>query len=151
MGPHSHRITDNEHITKPNKSTPFDLDDGLQERRAMMKELERSYRELVQGRPSHETCRFCKCNIEIDARKCQHCKEWLDGTVEHNLVSNIIAGILSMICPGAGQIYFGELTLGIIMFSAVIFYSLGALTISMPFVLVALAIHFLSVVRSLAY
>ena len=68
-------------------------------------------------------CPFCRSEIDADAQKCPRCQEWLDGrqskvkTVEFNPG---VAGALSFLFPGLGQIYKTQIALGMIWMFLVI-------------------------------
>lgn len=57
-------------------------------------------------------CKYCSEQILDSARKCKHCGEYLDDTLRRGNSSGI-AALLSVIIPGAGQIYKGQVFNGI--------------------------------------
>lgn len=65
------------------------------------------------------TCPFCAEEIKIDAKKCRHCGELLDPILRDAARGRSRRGgdstalVLSLILPGAGQMYKGELAAGI--------------------------------------
>jgi TM2 domain-containing membrane protein YozV len=52
-------------------------------------------------------CPHCAEKILAEARKCKHCGEFLDGS-RHRAWNPGIAAVLSLLIPGAGQMYKGE-------------------------------------------
>lgn len=79
-------------------------------------------------------CPFCAEEISIEAKKCKHCGEILDPTLLKGTNSELakkkewspgVAAVLSLVVPGAGQIYKGHLGTGLIwLFVVVIGYVL---------------------------
>jgi hypothetical protein len=96
----------------------------------------------------HSSCKFCLASVKPNARKCQHCGEWLDGTVEHDLLSNIIAGILSFLIPGGGQFYHGQTIVGLVVLAFALFcYVLGMQ--QSPYLVLAGLAHLSSIISAL--
>lgn len=65
-------------------------------------------------------CPFCAEEINIDAIKCRHCGEMLNSQTSSKEVypqvrkwSPGVAALLSLIIPGAGQIYKGNVVFGL--------------------------------------
>ena len=74
-------------------------------------------------------CPFCAEDIQADALKCKHCKEYLDPILraKHERKETVpppayqkwnpaLAAILSFFFPGVGQMYKGEIGAGIAWF-----------------------------------
>ena len=61
-------------------------------------------------------CPFCKEMIKVSALKCKHCGEFLDDRVRpHQEKWNRgIAAVLSLVIPGSGQMYKGQIFNGLI-------------------------------------
>lgn len=90
--------------------------------------------ELVQTKK----CPFCAEEIQLDAVKCKHCGELLDPNLrdkQRQAIANAaprqqlwspgVAALLSLIIPGAGQIYKGNVGTGLAwLFFVVIGYCL---------------------------
>jgi len=83
-------------------------------------------------------CPFCAEEIHADAKKCKHCGEILDDEIRKQREavrqpSNPgVAAVLSLIFPGAGQIYRGLILEGLFWFMLcvvgyAIFFLLGIL------------------------
>lgn len=75
---------------------------------------------------SQRRCDFCGEAIQETAKKCKHCREFLDPTLRasqnrphhdvyhhHHQWHPGIAAVLSLLIPGAGQMYKGEVGSGI--------------------------------------
>jgi TM2 domain-containing membrane protein YozV len=68
------------------------------------------------------TCPFCAAEIKPEARKCKHCGEILDPALKRAMESQApkvqlwnpgVAAVLSFFIPGAGQIYKGQVFIGL--------------------------------------
>lgn len=85
-------------------------------------------------------CKFCAEEILPDAVKCKHCGEMLESpaTSEHKWNPGT-AAVLSFLIPGAGQIYKGEIGLGLgFLFFTIVGYLL--------FILPGVFLHIICVV-----
>jgi TM2 domain-containing membrane protein YozV len=68
-------------------------------------------------------CPYCAEVILASAKKCKHCGEFLDSTLRQPQLPNVtrqkqtwnpgIAAVLSLVIPGAGQMYKGQVGAGI--------------------------------------
>lgn len=70
----------------------------------------------IQQRPS-TTCPYCAEEIKADAKKCKHCGEFLDPQLAgqrapQKPINPGTAAVLSLLIPGAGQMYKGQVGLG---------------------------------------
>ncbi len=68
-------------------------------------------------------CPHCAEEILADAKKCKHCGEFLDGNYPAGhgrgpvrSWSPGVAAVLSVFVPGLGQIYKGDIAIGIVIF-----------------------------------
>jgi TM2 domain-containing membrane protein YozV len=97
-----------------------------------------------------KTCPYCAEEIKADAKKCKFCGEILDEELrEHrkqeamNKWSPGLAGVLSLVIPGAGQIYKGQIKYGVLSLIVVaIGYAL--------FVVPGLILHILCIVNAVS-
>jgi TM2 domain-containing membrane protein YozV len=122
------------HLWKYDKPGPADFD-GTDDVR-FVSEIE----------PTRETtqCRFCGEEILRVARKCKHCGEFLDPAlrnpgsatyVTHTVVhqepkwSPGVAAVLSLLIPGAGQMYKGHVLRGLLW---LIFVPVGYIMLVIP-------------------
>lgn len=89
-----------------------------------------SIRPPVAEPTSARDCPFCDVSISSKAVKCPHCQEWLDGrvpssqqlvTVHPHPPSPGVAAVLSLVLPGAGQMYQGRVSLGFILMGLTVF------------------------------
>ena len=100
-----------------------------------------------------EPCPYCAEPIRPDAKKCKHCGEYLDAALREQAAKDKqqlppvrmqtwnpgTAALLSLIFPGAGQIYRGKILEG--------FLWLGFVVVGYIFVIVpGLILHILCVV-----
>lgn len=69
---------------------------------------------------STKTCHFCAEEIKGDAKKCKHCGEFLDGTAHTKQFNPGIAAVLSLLIPGAGQMYRGKIGNGLVWLLCVV-------------------------------
>lgn len=70
-------------------------------------------------------CPFCAEPIKSFATKCKHCGEFLDGRSKKETInaswSPGVAAVLSLILPGLGQIYKGQIVVGLLLPFAIAF------------------------------
>jgi hypothetical protein len=95
-------------------------------------------------------CPFCAEEISVEAKKCKHCGEILDPTLLKSGTPDLgnkkewspgVAAVLSLVIPGAGQIYKGQLGTGLVWFFAVI---IGYILLIVP----GLILHILCIVTA---
>lgn len=70
-------------------------------------------------------CAECEIKIETTARYCVYCGKELSARERLNVEETKSKGagiILSMLCPGLGQLYNGRILKGILMFIASVFF-----------------------------
>ena len=85
-------------------------------------------------------CSFCAEKVHIDAKKCKHCGELLDESLravhamQHKPWNPGVAAVLSLVIPGAGQMYQGNIARGILL---LIFTVVGYMIFFLP----GLAVH----------
>lgn len=106
----------------------------------------------------HKNCPFCDEEIRFNAVKCKHCGEFLDEDLHRESIEERqaiaypvrkwhpgIAALLSLIIPGAGQIYKGNIGSGIawlifvgIGYAATVMLTVGIITaVIAPFTMIA--------------
>jgi TM2 domain-containing membrane protein YozV len=81
-----------------------------------------------------KTCPYCAETILVAAKKCKHCGEFLEADYVHKRSASPewnpgIAAVLSLIIPGAGQMYRGQVGLGLLWLLGIAiayFYSIWA-------------------------
>jgi len=106
-----------------------------------------------------KACPYCGETIQSIARKCKHCGEYLDDSLRATRIpartadwNAGIAAVLSLIIPGAGQIYKGRLGAGIAWFILVaVGYGISATFASLvgPFAfLIGIFLHLCCVVSA---
>jgi TM2 domain-containing membrane protein YozV len=113
------------------------------------------------GEPDTKDCPYCGEQILAVARKCKHCSEFLDETIrpqqqieatttvhlhQHPQVNKDswspgVAAVLSLVIPGAGQMYKGQIGSGFVWLVGV---TLGYLLMIAP----GLILHILCVVMA---
>lgn len=98
--------------------------------------------------PSTRTCPYCAEPIAREARKCKHCGEYLGATLRQSRPPSVhvhthgrrwspgVAAVLSLFLPGVGQIYKGEVVLGLCW---LLFVPLGYLCFFLPGLVLHLA------------
>lgn len=72
-------------------------------------------------------CPYCGAEIAPDVIKCRHCGEFVNKQVEQQRLRELappkwnpgVAAVLSLVIPGAGQIYKGQIVGGIVWLFAV--------------------------------
>jgi hypothetical protein len=116
--------------------------------------------EVLPGPPSTRPCPYCAEPIAIAARKCRHCGEYLTATLRRRRPeaagppvvhgrdrgrrwSPGVAAVLSLFFPGVGQIYKGDVLLGLLWLVAV---PLGYLCFLVP----GLVLHLLCILTAAA-
>ncbi len=84
----------------------------------------------------HKQCPYCSEEILVTAKKCKHCGEIVDPTLKEVVLANTVntknlalAAILSLLFPGLGQIYKGQVLNGIVWF---FFTALGYVAFVVP-------------------
>lgn len=67
--------------------------------------------------PEAKRCPYCAEQIHAKAKKCKHCGEFLDEALRKNASQKAynpgVAAVLSFFLPGAGQIYKGQIGVGL--------------------------------------
>jgi TM2 domain-containing membrane protein YozV len=62
-------------------------------------------------------CPYCSELVAFAAKKCKHCGEFFDPAIRHSQAPKAwnpgVAAVLSLVIPGAGQIYKGQIGPGI--------------------------------------
>lgn len=99
-----------------------------------------------------QNCPFCAEEIKNEAIKCKHCGEILDAEIrksrekekqlnapKQRVWSPGIAAVLSLIIPGAGQMYKGEILTGLLW---LIIVPIGYLMLIFP----GLILHFVCII-----
>ena len=96
-------------------------------------------------------CPFCAEEILAAAKKCKHCGEFLDPqlrqqqsrtvNVINNKPSNGVAAVLSLVIPGAGQMYKGHVGEGLLW---LIFVGIGYVM----FVIPGLVLHLICIIAA---
>ena len=95
-------------------------------------------------------CPFCAEEVLVDAKKCKHCGEILDPTLLRGAGLGLekkkewspgVAAVLSLVIPGAGQIYKGQLGTGFVWMIAVV---IGYILLIVP----GLILHILCIVTA---
>lgn len=93
-------------------------------------------------------CPFCKEQIRIDAIKCKHCGEFLNSQLRQTRVAECqsqpsrgVAAVLSLIIPGAGQMYRGDIASGLL-------WLIGTVIGYCVFIIPGLILHFCCVVKA---
>jgi hypothetical protein len=72
---------------------------------------------VAQPRPNFPmvcACPYCRAAVSAGAVKCPHCQEWLDEDYRPVNFDPGVAAVLSLIIPGAGQMYRGNIALGVL-------------------------------------
>jgi hypothetical protein len=98
---------------------------------------------------SRKKCPYCDEDISAEAKKCKHCGEFLDAELREASRPPVpaptpkwspgTAALLSLIIPGAGQMYKGQVISGLfLLFCTAIGYLL--------FIIPGLFIHFICIV-----
>jgi hypothetical protein len=63
-------------------------------------------------------CPYCSELVAFTAKKCKHCGEFFDPAIRKNLIPKAwnpgVAAVLSLVIPGAGQMYKGQIGVGIL-------------------------------------
>lgn len=105
--------------------------------------------------PEYKLCPFCDEEIKVNAVKCKHCGEFIDESLHRESIeekqmviihqspkwSRGVAALLSLIIPGAGQIYKGNVLSGI---GWLIFVPLGY----MFFIVPGAILHFFCIIAA---
>lgn len=95
-------------------------------------------------KPETKKCPHCAEEIKAEAKKCKHCGEFLDGhSPQHHAQptkswSPGTAAVLSFFVPGLGQVYKGDIAIGLCL---LVLTALGY----MVFVIPGLLIHIYAV------
>ena len=79
-------------------------------------------------KPTTKACDFCAEKILVEAKKCKHCGEFLDGSRQSKNANQIalktresgMASLLSLLLPGAGQMYKGQALNGLAWMAVVL-------------------------------
>lgn len=99
------------------------------------------------------SCRYCGEAIKVNALKCKHCGEYFDERLRIATVPTVskyhneqqpspgVAAVLSLVIPGAGQMYQGKIGVGFLWLLCV---SIGYLLFIFP----GLVLHILCVVMA---
>lgn len=95
-------------------------------------------------------CPACGNEILIKAQKCLHCQEWLNKLPQFQYIPNqiqrpdpLIAGLLSFLLPGLGQMYKGQTANGII-------WLVGAIFGYMLFIIPGIIIHICAIFEAVS-
>ncbi len=95
-------------------------EDQRRRRDAVEQERARAASNISQTR----RCPYCAEEILISAKKCKHCGEFLDPELRRHVTGPKwnpgIAAILSLLIPGAGQMYKGQVGNGLVWFVVVV-------------------------------
>lgn len=96
----------------------------------------------TQNSPNTKTCPVCEKPVTGDLRQCSHCGAVL-GLVSPRLWNRKLAGFLSVVLPGVGQMYKMKILLGAFWFISVVCgYGIN--------VLVGLPLHTLCVLHAMS-
>ena len=126
------------------RAIAFATVDVAEARRAEIarREMEESLRQPAvvrdtQSPPRMQQCPYCKVIVLAEAIKCRHCGEILDEKLRQDRSWNPgVAAVLSLIIPGAGQMYKGQVGNG---FAWLFFVALGYFPLVFPGILLHIA------------